>query len=371
MAGTNNIIPASMTRAILPRLAAAALSLFLCACSSTPLSPYTEDPASLALQAGVDDGRGRFREIFCAILDERAATLPDSRTCDDALTRLGSEPEGTGRVVDLGISEKRLVGVVVPGLGWGCFANWLNLEGSVAAHVRQFGFDLITLEVDALSSSSTNARQVRDGIMAIESDSTEPHLVLIGYSKGAPDILEAIVSYPEIRSRIAAVIGAAGAVGGSPAAEKVTQSKLELLRHWPGAECSVGDGGGIESLRPEPRKSWLAENPLPQDLRYYSLVTCPHPDRISAFLKSGYKKLRRLDERNDGMVLFDDQFIPQSTFIGCVNADHWAVAVPVARTHPNIASLFVNHNDYPREALVEALLRYVEEDLTRSAAEAP
>ena len=163
------------------------------------------------------------------------------------------------------------------------------------------------------------------------------------------------------------MVAAAGAVGGSPVAEQVTQSKLELLKHWPGAECSTGDGGALDSIRPTTRKAWLAENPLPRGVPYYTLVTCPHPERISAVLKSGYKQLSRLDARNDGMVLFDDQFIPGSTLVACLNADHWAVSVPVARSHPNIGSTLVDENDYPREALVEALLRFVEEDVARSA----
>jgi hypothetical protein len=37
--------------------------------------------------------------------------------------------------------------------------------------------------------------------------------------------------------------------------------------------------------------------------------------------------------------------------------------VPIARTHPTLAATFVAHNDYPREALLEAVLRFVEEDL--------
>ncbi len=52
-----------------------------------------------------------------------------------------------------------------------------------------------------------------------------------------------------------------------------------------------------------------------------------------------------MDARNDGMMLFADQFIPGSTFIGCVNADHWAVSVPIARSHPKTASLFVVKNN--------------------------
>jgi hypothetical protein len=80
-------------------------------------------------------------------------------------------------------------------------------------------------------------------------------------------------------------------------------------------------------------------------------------------LKPSYNKLARIDGRNDGQVLFYDQVIPGSTLLGYVNADHWALAVPIARTHDMLGATFVNHNDFPREALLEALLRFVEEDL--------
>lgn len=51
------------------------------------------------------------------------------------------------------------------------------------------------IEVDAFSSTTTNARQIRDAIVPIEPDSCEPRLVLIGCSTGAPDILEAILRF--------------------------------------------------------------------------------------------------------------------------------------------------------------------------------
>jgi hypothetical protein len=82
-------------------------------------------------------------------------------------------------------------------MGWDCFADWLELQGSVTAHVRQFGYDQITLAVDDLSGTANNARQIRDAIMQMESEGTEPRLVLIGYSKGAPDILEALLRFVE------------------------------------------------------------------------------------------------------------------------------------------------------------------------------
>ncbi len=68
--------------------------------------------------------------------------------------------------------------------------------------------------------------------------------------------------------------------------------------------------------------------------------------------------------RNDSQLVFSDQVIPGSTVLAFVNADHWAMAVPVARQHKFAASTFVSQNNYPREVILEALLRYLEEDLS-------
>lgn len=346
------------------------VSLFMSSCATVPLLPYSEQTTPLILVpaslTGVQDKRGRFREIFCAILEERGASLPDYRHCDDALMLIGAEPNGTGNRVELGPSKRQLVAMIVPGVGWDCFAEWLDLKGTAREHVRQYGYELAMLQVDSLSGSTNNARQIRDAIMAMEQKSVAPNLVLIGYSKGAPDILEAVVTYPEIHERIAAVISAGGAVGGSPLANDATQSQLELMRYWPKAQCSKGDSGALESLRPATRKAWLAENSLPSQIPYYSLITFPKPERISSVLLSSYEKLSRIDARNDGQLLFYDQLIPGSTLLGYVNADHWALTVPIARSHSMLGSTFVDQNHYPREALLEAILRFVEEELETS-----
>lgn len=345
-----------------------AVTFALGACATKPLQPYSVDTPPLALVpaslAGVQDQRGRFREIYCAVLEARKHAIPDYRPCEDALNRIGDEPAGSGRPVDLGPSKQRLTAVVVAGIGYACFEQWLQPPGTVAEHVRQFGYDALILKVDALSSSEHNARQVRDAIMAMQAEAGAPRLVLIGYSKGAPDILEAVVAYPEIRPHIAAIVSAAGAIGGSALANDAEEYQADLLRHFPGSACTAGDTGAVNSLRPATRREWLARNPLPRELRYYSLVTFPHPDRISSILTSSYNKLARVDARNDSQVIFYDQVMPGSTLMGYINADHWALAVPIARTHSTIGSLFVTQNAYPREAMVEALLRFVEEDLT-------
>lgn len=108
-------------------------------------------------------------------------------------------------------------------------------------------------------------------------------------------------------------------------------------------------------------------HPLPTDVHYYSLITFPQPERISSALKSSYRKLARIDARNDSQVIFYDQVVPGSDLIAYINADHWALAVPIARSHSTIGKLFVTENAYPREALLEALLRFVEEDLASAS----
>jgi hypothetical protein len=187
--------------------------------------------------------------------------------------------------------------------------------------------------------------------------------VLIGYSKGAPDILDAVVSYPEIRSRLAAVVSLAGAVGGSPLAEDATEDTAQLFRHFPGATCTPGDRTAVDALRPQVRRQWLADHPLPGDLRFYTVAALPDPDRISWILKRPFRKLGKIDPRNDGQVIVTDEILPGSTLLGFLNADHWAVALPIARTHPVVGALFATDNDYPREALLEAILRFVEDDI--------
>jgi hypothetical protein len=57
--------------------------------------------------------------------------------------------------------------------------------------------------------------------------------------------------------------------------------------------------------------------------------------------------------------------IPGSTLVAFVNAPQLAITIAVAREHEFVRSTLINQNDYPREALLEALLRYVEEDLAQ------
>ncbi|MGD8346200.1 MAG: hypothetical protein PVI83_03080 [Lysobacterales bacterium] len=346
-------------------------TLLLTACASKPLTPWTTDGPPLVLAttatAGIEDQRGRFREIACAVIEEYGKDEPGYRPCDKALTRVGVEPGATGEPVELEPSRGNLIAAMVPGIGWDCFNAWFELEELINSAAGNYGYRGQIIHVEGLSGTTRNARLIRDQIMENADKLLPGQLVLVGYSKGAPDILEAIVSYPEIQPWIAAVVSVAGAVGGSPLANTTSEGALDLLRHVPKAECTRGDDEGVESLRPATRRAWLAANPLPGSISYYSVVTLPAEDNISAALSGSHRKLAHIDPRNDGQVISWDQVIPGSTLVGYLNADHWAVAVPISETHPWLGKTFANHNAYPWRAVLQAVLRFVEEDLDRSA----
>lgn len=352
-----------------PQALSVLLLVLLTACAGKPLVPYstTYEPLDLSPgnPQGLRDDRSRFREIFCSINQDHGQELPDYMPCEEALSLVGGEGPPSRLPVDLGNSKRNDLVLLVPGLGYQCIKNWLDHDNSAPKHVAQYGYEVDFLEVSGLSGSAHNATMIRDYVLNMPPEQADRPLILIGYSKGAPDILEALVTYPELAEKVTAVISFAGAIGGSLLADDATLSQVNLLTKVPRSDCDEGDGESLQSLSPEVRKAFLADNTLPEHIRYYSVVAFPSPMRISFGLKSSYNKLAKIaDARNDSQLVFTDQVIPASTVLAFANADHWAMAVPVARQHTFAASTFVSQNNFPREVILEALLRYLEEDLS-------
>jgi pimeloyl-ACP methyl ester carboxylesterase len=347
-------------------LAVSLATLLLTGCACQPLLRYSLDtpplilvPASLA---NIDDGRGRFREIYCAVQNDHGASLPYNRPCEEVILGLEGEPGGTGNPVWLGQARLKLRVLVVSGIYSECINHITNAFSYALTHLERYGYHTDDLRVSGRSSSCYNANQIRNALLGMDLAPDEK-VVLIGYSKGAPDILEAVVAYPEILQMVAAVVSVAGAVGGSPVADSIDPLYQGLLSTISVPDCPAGVGDPIESLKRSTRQQWLSHNRLPETVKYFSLSNFADRDDISALLQPIYDRLSLIDPRNDSQVIFYDQIIPGSTLLGYIKADHWAIAMPFSQDMPALSSWLLNKNAFPREVLLEAIIRFVEEKL--------
>ena len=341
----------------------------ICLLGCTPLVRHemtTEFPAPVLYAVGTppaSDGRARFRDIFCRLLAADPDYQGQAGACENFLLHFNDErlPNGLPESLPT-IRSTRYRVMVVPGLFNECFADIaLPFEDAIKS-LNDHRFKIDALVVSGRSSSDSNADYIAATIDNLELDQDE-RLVLIGHSKGAVDILHYLVKYPKASRRVAAVVSVAGAINGSPLAAKGTDIYTGLARFFVFGQCDTGDDGAISSLRPSVRMSWLAANPLPESVRYFSLAACTRRDNINMLLKTGYDLLWIYSPRNDGLLLISDQIIPGGTLLGYANVDHWSVVLRLENKNPLISQTVQAPQKFPRKVLLQAILVYVAETL--------
>lgn len=343
-----------------PRSCWALIAVLLAACSPMPEHVDTVDYVPLALApagfAGVIDRRADFRAVYCA------AEHADGATCIEELRMFRDEgPALKVPVIDTARRGDFRIAVAL-GVGWDCVRELIDEAELPLNQLRSLGFDTRLIEIEGLSGSERNADLL---FATLEDELDDPRpLILVGYSKGANDIMTALEKYPQLAASTAGFISVAGAIGGSPVAENDSGNTEKLLHFSPFGECGEGDGHALDSLSPRVRHAWLKDN-LPLPVPAYSMVTAPEPDRVSRALRSPYKVLGVVHPLNDGALLHWDQLLPGSTLLGYANADHWAVSVPLDMSGVPLGNFLVT-NEYDRLGLWRSMLDFVIADLVES-----
>jgi hypothetical protein len=231
-----------------------------------------------------------------------------------------------------------------------------------AARLEKLGYRIDTIVVSGRSSSSYNATMIAKTVDGFELRATE-RLILLGYSKGATDILHFLVDYPEIAKKVTAVLSVAGVINGTPLADKFAETYANWFKKTFIKACEPGDGGVLESLKRSVQFPWLAANPLPQNVQYYSIVAFTKRENVQPGLLLTYDYLRNIDPRNDGQVIFYDQAIPSASLLGYINLDHWAIAVPVKETMVLASWAAASNHPHVRALLFEAMILFLVEKL--------
>ncbi|MCE5242129.1 MAG: hypothetical protein ABFD98_06910 [Syntrophobacteraceae bacterium] len=344
-------------------------SFLLVACSArhAPVTPEAVTPCALVPVGGSGfvDGRARFREIFREVLAARGEKSASGEPCDDSavLWKLAGEPAPTGRPALSGTSRGAYRVVVVPGLLAECVAEKTRAFDDARERLENLGYKMDYIQTRGRRASAVNADFIHDAAMSMPPGGK---LLFVTHSKGAPDTLEALAKHPDLVERTAAVVAVSGAVNGSPLAEAFPDFLYKLANEMPLSTCPPGNGmEAVECLRRSVRLSWLSAHPLPKSVRCYSLPAFALRENMSFALLPFYDILAGADPVNDGMVLCSDAIIPGSVLLGYPNADHMAVAMPLDKANAPVLKGLYNKNAYPRAALLEAVVRFVEEDLER------
>ncbi|MCU0758710.1 MAG: hypothetical protein MUF07_05875 [Steroidobacteraceae bacterium] len=308
--------------------------------------------AGLLAHAPVRDGRARFREIFCGLLDRQPADRYAGRSCADWLWQVDDEPPPEPR--SLPGSDTRFRIFLVTGAFSECLGDEARPFHGATQALIEAGFRIETIVVSGRSGSASNADQIAERLAAAPQDEEGP-IVLIGYSKGANDMLEFLVRYPELAARVDSAVSIAGAIRGSPLASQA-RGVYDALFGWiPSKSCPAGDRQVLDSLSTERRLDWLARNELPRSVRYFSLAAFTTREHLAAVLVPGWRFLLRYDLRNDGQLLARDALIPGSTLLGYLVADHWSAVLDVETLHPWLGARR-DKTPFPRAALLEAIL---------------
>jgi hypothetical protein len=329
---------------------------------SATVAPYPGGPPPAAL-----DGRARYRQIYCTLVDPRNATTPAASGCDDLIWRLRDEAAPAQNPAGLPALAVGLRVFVVGGAFSDCRKpGTVPFEEAITQLAAQ-GLRITPVRVSGRSGAAHNASQIAD---ALRSAGLGPddRVVLVGYSKGTVDILEFLAAFPQDARPVAAVVSVAGAVQGSPLADDGDWwYRTFLAQAFPGT-CDPGDGQVLHSLRPATRQAWLESNELPERIAYFSLAAFTTEEHLSHGLKPTWRRLARYDRRNDGQVVAADAIVPGSTLLGYVNADHWDVAIALERQMPQF-SRRDSGRVLPRSELLLAALLYVSESLAVGGAE--
>lgn len=300
------------------------------------------------------DGSRRFAETFCSVLEAMKSRGGSWEDCSRYL-----EPAAGAQALPPLASPHSVV--VVPGIFGRCIAHEVQIYKEALEHLRSLGVAAESIDVSGLGGTHYNGEQIVKHLRGRLASDPEATFLVVGYSKGAPDAMEALAMAPELTDHVAALVTVAGCIGGSRIPDALDETMAELVGDLAPDRCGVGDGQGIDSLRRTVRQEFLRDHPRPF-VPTYSLVAISTFEETSAVHHATWRHLSGFETEHDGQVIAYEAVAPGATYLGAARADHWAVALPFEYAG-GAWPILVDKNHYPREALLEAIVRFVTADL--------
>ena len=297
----------------------------------------------------------KFADRFCSVLKQSNPDEGEWGECERYI-------DGPGRTdLQMDPISKNYRVLIVPGVLSSCdLAPPAYQEGQV--YLRQKHG--LTVELLSVPNDSTedNAKLIGEYLrLQMQNDSRK--YIVLGYSKGAPDMMAALATEQGVVPAVAALVTVAGAVRGSPVADMMPgQLADKWLRQLPLGGCKGDIAQAFKSLKQEVRRAFLRQYPDPL-VPTYSIIAKSNESNTSKMMMQTWQMLTGFRSDQDGQLLMNDAIAPGATFLGAARGDHFAIALPFEKKTDSIMKMMVDHGHYPRTALIESLVRYVSEDL--------
>jgi len=297
-----------------------------------------------------------FADLFCSVLRSKN---PDGGEWGDCTQYLEAP---ASKQVDLPSIPTNYRILIVPGLLSSCFPNTPAFKEGQEYLKQTYGMtvDFVPVPND---SCEANAGKIAEFLREKMKEDTRKYIVL-GYSKGAPDMQVALAREKDVAKAVAAFISVAGAVGGSPVADTIPGQADRWMKQYGLPDCKGDLSEGFKSLRQSTRRDFQARYPL-TPVPAYSMPAVSSQENTSKMLMQTWQILSAYGDRHDGQLARSDAIIPGSKYLGTARADHFAIAMPFETSEEAIKSS-AEKNHYPRTAMLEALVRFVIQDLEKS-----
>lgn len=233
--------------------------------------------------------------------------------------------------------------------------------------VERFGVNVIAADVHPMRGCEANVADIEnavekglgrapdfDATPITAEDAVPPgDVILIGYSKGGPDILTFLAKRPDLAPRVKAVVGWAAANGGSWLADGMYEQTKAIPDFNLLQSSATGMGtlmkriypfislggfqdrpdevdilGALKSLTTTERQAFLAENGeaiaalgIPQ----FTFSGATTALDVPAFQLQGYQELARHDPHNDMQLTQDEARMPapHAPHLAMFHANHW------------------------------------------------
>jgi hypothetical protein len=323
----------------------------LTGCASGPLPVAPVMPATLVPVDAEHNRVKDFARVFCSTLTHLKTNAGRSWGRCEQYLEVAEAPAEQGEIV----SSYRFL--LVGGFGGDCFRDVRAFSTSIAHLHEAHRLDVEYFAVPPFGPSSENGRSIARHIDEEFVADPAHRYVLIGYSKGAADLLEALRMLDAPKTKVAAIVTIAGTIGGTWVPEDFG-TLMQPTQPWVAPGCPVNIRDGLQSLPRDVRQRFLRETPVP--VPAYSITASSGLESTSKALRASWRRLSVYAVEQDGQMIGWEAVLPNATYLGAARADHWAIALPFEESATSFKDIDRNH--FPRDALLESIVRFVSAD---------